>query len=100
VLFLNAYRRGEGIQNADCGCVGREGRKVEKEDREFLEIYEATALFEVKKSGKFSLITIGKLIRQNRAARTGCNPAIEAISIPAKTEVKFRVSKSVKEAVL
>lgn len=56
---------------------------------------------EVKKSGEFTLPGIGKLVKVNRKARTGRNPATgETIKIPAKTVVKFRVAKAAKEAVL
>ena len=49
----------------------------------------------------FTLPGIGKLVLVNRKARMGRNPATgEAIHIPAKTVVKFRVSKACKEAVL
>lgn len=56
---------------------------------------------EVKKSGVFVVPGIGKLVKVNRAARQGRNPATGAtIQIPAKTVVKFRVAKAAKEAVL
>ena len=43
----------------------------------------------------------GKLVLVNRKARIGRNPKTgEAIQIPAKTVVKFRVAKACKEAVL
>ncbi|OGY90692.1 MAG: DNA-binding protein [Candidatus Komeilibacteria bacterium RIFCSPLOWO2_01_FULL_52_15] len=59
------------------------------------------AYSEVKKSGEFALAGIGKLVKVNRKARMGRNPATgETISIPAKTVVKFRVAKAAKEAVL
>ncbi len=49
----------------------------------------------------FTLPAIGKLVLVNRQARMGRNPKTgEAISIPAKTVVKFRVAKACKEAVL
>lgn len=49
----------------------------------------------------FTLPGIGKLVLVNRKARMGRNPKTgEAISIPAKTVVKFRVAKACKEAVL
>ncbi len=49
----------------------------------------------------FTVPGIGKLVMVNRAARMGRNPATgEQIHIPAKTAVKFRVSKACKEAVL
>ena len=56
---------------------------------------------EVKVSGEFPLPGIGKLVKVNRKARMGRNPATgEEIKIPAKTVVKFRVAKAAKEAVL
>lgn len=56
---------------------------------------------EVKKNGEFTLPGIGKLVKVNRKARMGRNPATgESIKIPAKTVVKFRVAKAAKEAVL
>jgi DNA-binding protein HU-beta len=49
----------------------------------------------------FTLPGIGKLVLVNRQARMGRNPKTgEAIQIPAKTVVKFRVAKACKEAVL
>ena len=59
------------------------------------------AYVEVKKSGEFTVPGIGKLVKVNRKARMGRNPATGAeIKIPAKTVVKFRVAKAAKEAVL
>ena len=44
---------------------------------------------------------VGKLVKQKRKARIGRNPATgEAIKIPAKTVLKFRVAKAAKDAVL
>lgn len=49
----------------------------------------------------FTLPGIGKLVLVHRNARMGRNPATgETIQIPAKTVVKFRVSKVCKESVL
>ena len=43
----------------------------------------------------------GKLVLVNRKARMGRNPATgEAIKIPAKRVVKFRVAKAAKDAIL
>ncbi|NUM25069.1 MAG: HU family DNA-binding protein [Candidatus Buchananbacteria bacterium] len=56
---------------------------------------------EVKSSGEFTIPGIGKLVKVNRKARIGRNPATgEEIKIPAKTVVKFRVAKAAKDAVL
>ena len=49
----------------------------------------------------FTIPGIGKLVKVNRAARTGRNPATgETIKIPAKTVLKFRIAKAAKDAVL
>ncbi len=49
----------------------------------------------------FTLPGVGKLVLVNRKARMGRNPATgEAIKIPAKKVVKFRVAKACKDAVL
>jgi DNA-binding protein HU-beta len=59
------------------------------------------AYSEAKKKGEFTVPGIGKLVKQQRKARTGRNPATgEAIKIPAKTVMKFRVAKAAKDAVL
>lgn len=59
------------------------------------------AYSEVKGSGEFTVPGLGKLVKKHRAARDGRNPATgEAIRIPAKTVVKFRVAKAAKDAVL
>lgn len=72
-----------------------------KDVKAFLETYEAMALKEVKKNGEFPLMNLGKMVKQKRKARMGRNPATgEAIKIPAKTVVKFRLSKASKDSVL
>ncbi len=49
----------------------------------------------------FTIPGIGKLVLVNRKARMGRNPQTgEAIKIPAKKVVKFRVAKACKDAVL
>ena len=56
---------------------------------------------ETKKNGVFVLPGIGRLVRQERKARKGRNPATGAeIKIPAKKVVKFRVAKAVKDAIV
>lgn len=67
----------------------------------FMENYAAIAIRETKKSGLFVLPGIGRLVRVDRKARMGRNPATgEAIKIPAKKVVKFRVAKSVKDSIV
>ncbi len=49
----------------------------------------------------FTIPGVGKLIKHRRKARKGHNPATgESIKIPAKTVLKFRVSKVASDAVL
>jgi len=67
----------------------------------FVENYAAIAVRETKKSGVFVLPGVGRLVRVDRKARMGRNPATgAAIKIPAKKVVKFRVAKSVKDAIV
>jgi DNA-binding protein HU-beta len=56
---------------------------------------------EVKKNGEFVLPGFGKIVLAKRKAREGRNPATgEAIKIPAKTTLKFRIGKGMKDSVL
>ena len=58
------------------------------------------AVSEVRKNGEFTLPGFGKLVKATRKAREGRNPATGAvIQIPAKTTVKFRLGKAMKDAV-
>ena len=55
---------------------------------------------ETKKNGLFVIPGLGRLVKSNRKARMGRNPQTgEAIEIPAKTVVKFRVAKAVKDVI-
>src|ERR1700753_1079291 len=72
-----------------------------KTARAFLDGMAAMAIAEVKKNGVFVLPGIGRLVRVDRKARTGRNPATgESIKIPAKKVVKFRVAKAAKDAIV
>jgi DNA-binding protein HU-beta len=69
--------------------------------RQLLDTFAAVAVRETKKNGVFVLPGIGRLVRVERKARVGRNPATgEAIKIPAKKVVKFRVAKAVKDAIV
>lgn len=66
-----------------------------------LDTLAAMAYKEVKKGGEFVVPGFGKLVKVHRKARMGRNPATGAqIKIPAKTVVKFRVAKAVKDSIL
>jgi DNA-binding protein HU-beta len=72
-----------------------------KDAKKFLETYAAMAVRETKKNGVFVLPGLGRLVRADRKARIGRNPATgEAIKIPAKKVVKFRIAKAVKDAIV
>jgi DNA-binding protein HU-beta len=74
---------------------------TKKTASQFLESLSTIAYREVKKSGEFTVPGLGKLVKQHRKARDGRNPATgEAIKIPAKTVVKFRIAKAAKDNVL
>src|SRR3954470_5150007 len=69
--------------------------------KQFMESLAQLAVRETKKNGVFVMPGIGRLVRAERKARVARTPATgEAINIPAKRVVKFRVAKSVKDAIV
>jgi len=69
--------------------------------KQFLTTLAELAIKETKKNGVFIIPGIGRLVRQERKARVGRNPATgEAIKIPAKKVVKFRVAKAVRDSIV
>ncbi len=69
--------------------------------KEFFDELAELASSEVKSNGEFVLPGFGKLVRSERKAREGRNPATgETIQIPAKTTLKFRVGKGMKDSIL
>ena len=79
-------------------AVGGVTNKVAKD---IIVAYAETAIGETKKAGSFVLPGVGKLVRVDRKARTGRNPATgETIKIPAKKVVKFRVAKACKDSIV
>jgi len=59
------------------------------------------AASETKKTGAFTIPGLGKLVKSERKARIGRNPATgEQIKIPAKTVVKMRLAKACKDAIV
>lgn len=72
---------------------------TKKAAAQFLEELCNVAYREAKNA--FTIPGIGKLVLANRKARIGRNPQTgEAIKIPAKRVVKFRVAKAAKDAIL
>jgi DNA-binding protein HU-beta len=69
--------------------------------KSFATSYADLAVRETKKNGVAVLPGIGRLVRVDRKARMGRNPATgETIKIPAKKVVKFRVAKAVKDSIV
>ena len=80
-------------------CLAEKTGLTKVQVGQFLDELASLAYVEAKNG--FVLPGIGKLVLVNRQARMGRNPATgEAIHIPAKTVVKFRVAKVCKESVL
>lgn len=72
-----------------------------KAANEVLNELAAVAVAQTKKVGAFTLPGIGKLVKAHRAPRMGRNPATgQAIRLPAKTAVKFRIAKAAKDEIL
>lgn len=68
---------------------------------EILDELASLAVTQTKKVGQFILPGIGKLVKAERKARKGRNPATGAeIKIAKKTVVKFRVAKAAKDGVV
>ena len=68
--------------------------------KEFMNELANLAMSEVKRNGEFTLPGFGKLVLSERKAREGRNPATgDPIKIPAKTTLKFRVGKSMKDSI-
>ncbi len=70
--------------------------------KDMIAVIEALVQLAYKESKNgFTIPGLGKLVLQNRKARMGRNPQTgEAIHIPAKKVVKFRVAKAAKDAIL
>jgi len=69
--------------------------------KELFDELAALAGREVTSNGEFTLPGFGKMVLSERKAREGRNPATgETIKIPAKTTLKFRIGKGMKDAVV
>jgi DNA-binding protein HU-beta len=79
--------------------IAEETEVPRKTAQRMLEVLGEVAYKEAKKG--FTLPGLGKLVLVNRKARTGRNPATgEAIKIPAKKVLKFRIAKAAKDAII
>lgn len=69
--------------------------------KEYFDELASLAGNEVTNNGEFVLPGFGKLVLSQRKAREGRNPATGAtIQIPAKTTLKFRLGKAMKDSVV
>lgn len=67
----------------------------------FIDALVDLAVKETKRTGVFTVPGFGKLRKAHRKARMGRNPQTgEEIKIPAKTVAKFRLSKTLKDAIV
>ncbi|HEV8471380.1 MAG TPA: HU family DNA-binding protein [Methylomirabilota bacterium] len=76
--------------------------KTNLSKRQIVEVFDETLALACKEAKNgFVLPGFGKLVLANRKARMGRNPQTgEPLKIPAKRVCKFRLAKSVKDAVL
>jgi len=72
------------------------------EKKQAAAMLEALASMAVREAAVgFQIPGLGKLVKVERAARMGRNPATgAAIQIPAKTVLKFKIAKAAKDAIL
>ena len=69
--------------------------------REIFDELDTLAAKELKRAGEFVVPGLGKLVVVRRKARMGRNPATgEPIKIAAKTVLKFRIAKAIKDEAL
>ena len=74
---------------------------AKKDVKGFLGDLASLAHEEARNNGEFTIPGVGKLVKQQREARTGRNPRTgESIAIPARTVLRFRIAKAAKDAVL
>ena len=68
--------------------------------KHFMTTFSELAIRETKKNGVFVLPGIGRLVRQDRKARTGRNPKTGAkVDVPAKRVPFFKPSKELRDSV-
>ncbi|WCL47719.1 HU family DNA-binding protein [Leptospira sp. GIMC2001] len=83
------------------GVMAESTGLTKKQVAEFLDTLVDLSYKETKKNGAFILPGLGKLVLRKRPKRKGRNPATgESINIPAKTVVKFMLSKTCKDAIV
>ena len=84
--------------------VGSLAEQLQVPNRQIATFFDAMvqmAVEQTRTSGEFTIPGLGKLVKAERQARVGRNPATgEAIKIAAKTTVKFRIAKAIKDSVV
>ena len=72
------------------------------EKKQAAEMLEALVKMAFQEAARgFTIPGLGKLVKVERAARVGRNPATGAsIQIPAKTVLKFKIAKAAKDAIM
>lgn len=82
-----------------CDALAKKTDMTKKDVTTLLAELAALACKEAKNG--FTVPGLGKLVLVKRKARMGRNPATgEAIRIPAKKALKFRIAKAAKDAIL
>jgi len=72
-----------------------------KQTATFFETLAETAVKETKKNGEFTIPGLGKLVKAERKARIGRNPATGApVKIPARKRARITALKGFKDALL
>ncbi len=72
-----------------------------KQTEEFMASYNELIYKQTKKTKEFVMPGLGKWVTAKTKARMGRNPSTgDAIKIPAKTVLKFRVAKAAKDSIL
>ena len=82
-------------------ALAEQHQLTKKQGQQMLEDFVGLITKHLRNGERVKIAGLGILQVRNRAARIGRNPATgEAIKIPAKTVVKFRVAKAAKDAIL
>jgi DNA-binding protein HU-beta len=91
---------GKALSKSDIAATLAEKHGITKKQASEILVSIAELAYRNAKNS-FTLPGLGKLVLVQRKARMGRNPATgEAIKIPAKRVVKFRVAKAAKDAIL
>lgn len=89
-------------QMTKSAIIGHLAQKSELSKKQVVEVMDQLLNLATKEAKNVFVVPgFGRLVLANRKARMGRNPQTgEPIKIPAKRVVKFRLSKSLKDAVL